>query len=246
MSPALSFADETISELYKSYGIEGAIIIESLDGRTQYIHNKQRAERPYIPASTFKVPNTLIALEEGVIKDDKEIIKWDGKDKGMEPWNKDQTLATAFAVSCVWCYQEFAKKIGNETYLKYLSAMAYGNEKMGGDLTTFWLGAGDLLISVEEQVDFLRKLVNEALPFSQRSIHLLKKVMLVEETAEYSIRAKTGWAGRIEPEHGWYIGYVEVENKVWLFANNIEIRKKEDGALRKKLVMEALKLKGIL
>ena len=62
------------------------------------------AEQGHIPASTFKIPNTLIALEEGVIKDQFEVIKWDGVVRQYAPWNADQTLATAFSRSCVWCY----------------------------------------------------------------------------------------------------------------------------------------------
>jgi len=170
--------DDDISEIYKKHKIEGALIIVALDGSVEFIHNIDRAERRYLPASTFKIPNTLIALEEEVIKGDEEIIKWDGGDKGWAPWNKDQTLDTAFSLSCVWCYQEFAKHIGDERYLKYLSDLDYGNKKTGKDVTTFWLD-GYLEISVREQIDFLRKVYLERLPFKSKNIQLLKKIMPV-------------------------------------------------------------------
>jgi beta-lactamase class D len=238
-------ADEELSALYEKYGVEGALIIALLNASNEYIHNKERTERRYFPASTFKIPNTLIALEEGVIKDDEEIIKWDGEDKGYEPWNHDQTLATAFSVSCVWCYQEFSRKIGNEKYLHYLSVLDYGNEKTGDEVTTFWL-EGDLAISAREQIDFLRKLYNEELPFASKNIHLLKKIMLVEETPAYSLWAKTGWATSPKQQHGWYVGYIVTDDNVWLFANNIDTRTKDGLEFRKKLVLESLKVKGII
>jgi len=244
--PILAVADDNgISELYKKNGIEGALLIESLDGNIKFIHNTVRAEHRYLPASTFKILNTLIALEEEVIKGNKEIIKWDGNDKGWGAWNKDQTLSTAFSLSCVWCYQEFAKKIGNERYIKYLVDMSYGNKKTGKDVTSFWL-EGDLGISVIEQIDFIRKVYLEKLPFKNKNIQLLKKIMLVDETPIYTLSAKTGWANRLKDQHGWYVGYIEVNGKTWLFANNVHISSKGDLRLRKQLVIESLKLKGII
>jgi beta-lactamase class D len=237
--------DSSIAAIYAKHGVEGTIIISSLSGEVEYLHNEERSNRRFLPASTFKILNTLIALEEGVIQDEKEIIKWDGHDKGWAPWNKDQTLSTAFSLSCVWCYQEFAKQIGGETYSKYLSNLDYGNRKTGLGITTFWL-EGDLAISAREQITFLRKLYLEQLPFKSQNIQLLKKIMIVDKTPEYTLRAKTGWARRIKEQHGWYVGYLEVRGKVWLFANNIKINKRADTKFSRKLVIESLKAKGIL
>ena len=188
--PVLAAGDDIdISDLYKKYRVEGALVIASLDGDVEYVHNSVRAERRYLPASTFKIPNTLIALEEGAIKDDKEVIKWDGSDKGWSSWNKDQTLKTAFSVSCVWCYQKFAKHIGNERYIQYLNNLNYGNKKTGKNVTSFWL-EGELGISAKEKIDFLRKIYLENLPFKRKNFILLKKIMIVEETQTFSLQAK--------------------------------------------------------
>ena len=237
--------DIGISELYKKHGVEGTLVIASLDGSIEYIHNSVRAKRRYLPASTFKIPNTLIALEEGVIKDDKEVIKWDGRDKGWPAWNKDQTLKAAFSISCVWCYQEFAKHIGNELYVQYLNKLNYGNKSTGKDVTTFWLD-GELGISANEQINFLRKIYLDNLPIKSRNINILKTIMLVEENQRYSLRAKTGWTNRVKDQHGWYVGYIEANGKIWLFANNIQIKSKSDLVFRKQLVIESLKLKKII
>lgn len=244
--PVLAVGDDIdISILYKKHGIEGALIIASIDGDVEYVHNSARAERRYLPASTFKIPNTLIALKEGIIKDENEIIKWDGIDKGLLSWNKDHTLKTAFSVSCVWCYQEFSRNIGNERYKQYLQDMDYGNHKTGNDVTTFCL-EGNLGISAKEQIAFLRKLYLEELPFKTQNLVLLKGIMLSDENPDYSLRAKTGWANRIKNQHGWYIGYIETNGNTWLFANNIQINSKSDLVFRKQLVIESLRLKNII
>lgn len=244
--PVFATGDDIgIFELYKKHGIKGTLVIAALDGSVEYTHNTARAERQYIPASTFKIPNTLIALEEGIIHDEKALIKWDGRDRALSSWNKDQTLKTAFSVSCVWCYQEFAKRIGDERYMQYLNDLGYGNQRTGKDVTTFWLD-GELRISANEQIDFLRKIYFGNLPIKKKNIDILKKIMLVEEAENYSLRAKTGWAASLKDQLGWYVGYIEADGKIWLFANNIQIKSKSDLVLRKQLVIESLKLKEII
>lgn len=241
----VSAEDADLAKLFQERNVIGTIVMSSLDGRTTYIHNQPRAEERFLPASTFKIPNTLIALAEGVIADEKEIIAWDGQDKGWKEWNKDQSLETAFPLSCVWFYQEFAKRIGNERYVQHLQRMHYGNEQTGKEVTTFWL-EGDLRISAMEQIDFLKTVYAEELPYTPSHLATLKQLMIVEQTPEYVIRAKTGWASRVTPQIGWYIGYVETKGTAWFFATNLEIAKNGDEKFRQEISMEALRVKGIL
>lgn len=241
LMPLSVFAnDKGIAQLYHDAGVEGAILIRSLDGQQEFQHNAPRFEKGYLPASTFKIPNTLIALEEGIITPD-QTIKWDGVKRGYKPWNQDQTLATAFARSCVWCYQEFARKLGDKKYKDYLAAFDYGNHQTGDDIARFWLD-GDLKISHRQQLDFMHKVYHEQLPVKSQHFKTLKEIMLVEETPEYQLRVKTGWTGK----QGWYVGYVETKAGVWLFANHMEVSDMAKLKLRKKLTMDSLKLKGIL
>ena len=99
--------DLELENIFKNNQIDGTIVIESLNTKKIYIYNDKRAKNLYSPASTFKIPNTLIALNEGIVTKD-SVIVWDKKIREYESWNKDQTLLTAFKSSCVWCYQEFA------------------------------------------------------------------------------------------------------------------------------------------
>jgi len=240
-SSMLLAEDADIEQLFINEGVEGSLLIESLNGVEQYTNNSAKAEQAHIPASTFKIPNTLIVLEEGVIKDQFEIIAWDGVERRYAPWNQDQTLATAFARSCVWCYQRFATQIGGARYLHYLDVFEYANKKTGQDVITFWL-EGDLRVSPREQINFLRKVYLEQLPVKPGSIKILKEIMLVEETPAYTLRAKTGWKG----QNGWYVGYVEVGDEVWLFAHHMIINDQVDLPLRQKMVLDTLTLKGII
>lgn len=237
--------DSDITELFTKRNVSGSIIISSLDGNITYTHNDERINTRLNPASTFKIFNTLIALEEHAVASEKEIIRWDGNDKGLEAWNKDQSMETAFPASCVWFYQELAKRLGKATYERYLREVGYGNARVGEELTTFWLN-GDLKISAVEQVDFLKKIYQREYPFRSSSYDALAKLMIVEQSPTYTVRAKTGWAQRVTPQVGWYVGYVESGGKAWFFATNLDISKPEDNRLRQVITYEALKLKGIM
>ena len=189
--------------------------------------------------------NTLIALEEKAISGKDEVLKWDGQIYDFPDWNHDQTLESAFKVSCVWCFQELARRVGAEKYRSYLRKTSYGTLREPFNETTFWLD-GSLQISAIEQINFLKKVYLRQLPFSVHTYETLRQVMLVEQTPSYSIRAKTGWATRVKPPVGWYVGYIETPKEVWFFATNIAVRKKEDLPLRQQLTRAALQAKGII
>lgn len=242
VSPARG-EDAGIAALFRERGLVGAMVISSRDGRTTYIHNEERARTRFVPASTFKIPNTLIALEVGAVASEKVAVKWDGRDRGVPDWNRDQSIETAFPSSCVWFYQELARRVGEDRYAAYLPGLKYGNEQAGPELTTFWL-EGDLRISATEQVAFLKRLYVGAFPFRRSSYELLTRIMVVEQTPAYTVRAKTGWAPGSQV--GWFVGYVEAGETAWFFATNIEMARIEDAPLRQDVTRAALKLKGII
>jgi beta-lactamase class D len=237
--------DPALAKLFAQQGIDGTIVISSFHSEQTFIHNDPRAHHRFTPASTFKIPNTLIALEERVIAGKDDVLQWDGHTYEFPDWNRDQTLESAFKVSCVWCFQELARRVGAEQYRKYLRQFTYGEVRESFEVTTFWLD-GSLEISALEQVDFLKKVYQRALPFSPSSYDTLRQIMLVEHTPAFTLCAKTGWAARGKPQVGWYVGYVETSKDVWFFATNLEVRDEKDLPLRQKLTREALHTKGII
>jgi beta-lactamase class D len=238
--------DPELESIFNDNNVEGTIVISSQDGKKTYIHNVKRAFTRLCPASTFKIVNSLIALETEVIKDENEVIRWDGQNRFLDEWNKDQNLKTAFKNSCIWVYQRFAEKIGTDQYKKYLKKLNYGNQTPGPILTTFWLAEGWLRITPFEQIEFLRKLVLKKHPLQNRSYEILKKVMLQEETPDYKLYWKTGAATKNWKGHGWYIGYLETRGETWLFATNILINNQEDLRMREEITRQCLIKKVLL
>ncbi len=239
--------DADIAKLFSDRNVQGTLVLTTLSGSECWVHNDSRAATLFVPASTFKILNTLIALDAGVI-DEKEVLKWDGKDKGIKAWNRDHTLETAFKSSCIWFYQELARRIGRDKYKAILEKVGYGTANPGPDLETFWL-EGDLKISAGEQIEFLKGLYRKELPFRASSYDTLGKLMILAQKPTYVLRGKTGWAGmghKDSRQIGWFVGYVESRGKTWFFATNIDIEKPEDAKYRQEITLEALTLKDIL
>lgn len=228
-----------MKEYFNTLGIDGTVIVHSLKTKTEYVYNDKRSRKMFLPASTFKIPHTLIALEEGAIANVTDIIKWNGKNHDYKTWNQDQTLPSAIKNSCVWVFQGFTKKISEAKYREYLKKMDYGNMQTGNDLSLFWL-EGDLRISAREQISFLQKLYREELPFSKKNIQYLKRNLVNDKTDSYTLYGKTGLTLRVKEPVGWYVGYVETKNDVWFFAVNISPKDKNDYPLRKEIAYQAL------
>lgn len=237
--------DQAIEKLFAKQGISGTIMVSSLRSGQTFIHNTPRANRRFTVASTFKIFNTLISLEEKAILGKDDLFKWDGHTYAIPDWNHDQTLESAFKVSCVWCFQELARRVGADKYRIYVLKSAYGQLHEPFVETTFWLD-GSLEISVIEQVKFLKEVYQQTLPFSTSSYETLRQVMLVEQTPTFTIRAKTGLAGKSKPQIGWYVGYVETSKDVWFFAMNIDVHDEKDLPLRLNLTREVLRIKRII
>lgn len=202
---------------------EGCFILYDLK-RDRYIrYNSQHCQKRFIPASTFKIFNSLVALETKAIADENTVIAWDGvSNQSFPTWNQDQTMRTAFTRSVVWFYQDLARRIGKERMTKYIQAASYGNQDIEDKIDTFWLN-GKLRISPEEQIKFLVRLYKEDLPFSPAVMQTVKDVMVIERQDNYTLRGKTGWGQDVDSMKniGWYVGYLERDNNVYFYALNM-------------------------
>jgi beta-lactamase class D len=104
---------------------------------------------------------------------------------------------------------------------QYIDAAGYGNRDITGPVDVFWLN-GTLRISADEQVEFLKQLYEGDLPFSERSMKIVKKILVLEKTEAYQLSGKTG-SGQMDSLYtGWFVGYVEEENNVYFFATSIQ------------------------
>jgi beta-lactamase class D len=226
---AKHFADEGTAGTFVGYKIDDYLIIAS---------DKERSGEAVLPASTFKIANSLIALETGVVADpDRDVFKWDGVTRSIEAWNHDHTLRSAIAASAVPVYQEIARRIGAERMQKYVDLFEYGNRDIG----QFWL-TGNLRIDPIQQVDFVDRLRRGALPISKRSQDLVRDILPVTKAGDAVIRAKTGLLGAEtgKPSLGWLVGWAEKGTAQTVFALNMDCREPRHIADRMKLAQQCL------
>jgi len=212
---------DDFKKYYEQYNVSGTFVLYDEKNDKYIYYNQDQAKKHYTPASTFKICNSLIGLETGVIRDENYVIPWDSVNRSISNWNSDHDLKTAFKNSTVWYYQELARRVGGKHMKHWLDTARYGNADTSGGIDKFWLQGG-LRITPEQQIDFLKKLHDNTLPFSQRSMDIVKSIMIAKDTSGYIIRAKTGWGNENNINIGWYVGYVEAKDNVYYFANCIQ------------------------
>lgn len=236
-------------EIIESAQLEGAILIYDESKNTFYSNDFDWAETGQLPASTFKIPNSLIVIETGTLQDASDTIRWYGDERMFDSWEEDMTLKSAFFRSCLPCYQQLTRKMGLANMKKYTSAFAYG--KMAFDSTSFdsfWV-EGDSKISQFQQIEFLKKFYHSQLPISKRTETIVKN-MIREPLGEYQLSAKTGWSIQNEIDNGWYVGFLEASDNTYYFATNVSpgngFDRKKFSAIRKEVTLSGLRALGML
>jgi beta-lactamase class D len=199
-------------DIFKKHGIDSACFELADNSHDQiFLYNLERCSRRFSPASTFKIMNSLIALESNIAPNENMIIQWDGITRKPD-WDKNLSMREAFKVSSVPYYQELARRIGAVEMQKWIDTVRYGNKRTGGALDQFWLN-DTLQISPDEQVGFMKKLYFDKLPMSQRSQRIVRSMMLQEDSTNYKLYYKTGTEFNPEdPKHltkAWIVGFVE-------------------------------------
>lgn len=208
------------NDMLKRDTVEGSIHILDFSSGTFHHSDSARFTETRIPASTFKIFASLMALEHGIVKDENEVLKWDGNKQHVESWNHDQDMKEAFANSTNWFYERICREIGEQRMKEWLDKAQYGCNSIDGK-EKFWLEPG-FELSPEQQIDFLIRLHDKKLPFSDRSQEITKNIMFRSYTAGVSIYAKTGWGMPYNINTGWYVGWAEKNDSLFYFAACIE------------------------
>jgi beta-lactamase class D len=232
--------EEEWGSIFKKYGInDGCFMMRDHSHEEIYYYSKERCIRRFMPASTFKIFNSLVALETAIAPDDQFVIKWDSVVRPNTAWNHDMNMREAFKVSNVPYYQELARRIGKDYMQHYIDTAQYGNRRIGSKIDEFWLN-DSLQISADEQVGLIKKLYFDELPFSDRSQRIVRSMMLQEDKPEYRLYYKTGTGDYKDSTIYWVVGYAEkiehvkehkesmnksdVRNYPFFFAENFSVK----------------------
>ncbi|HBH24360.1 MAG TPA: class D beta-lactamase [Cytophagales bacterium] len=228
--------------------LNGAILIYDFANDKYYANDFDWARKGQLPASTFKIANSIIALETGVVENDSTLFEWDGEKRALKVWEQDLIFRDAFQYSCVPCYQQVARKIGVKAMNAYLTKLDYGNMQVDStNIDRFWL-EGASRISPFQQIDFLKRFYQSELPIAARTVNIMKRLMVIEQNDKYVLRGKTGWSIRNGNNNGWFVGYIEAGGKVHFFATNVAPEEQFDmeifSMIRKEATYKALEELG--
>ncbi len=233
------------ARFFESRKLTGTMVVLDEAKGVMHVWNRKRAETSFSPASTFKIPNALIALDAKVVKDLDEVIPYGGTSEFMKEWERDMNLWEAMKLSNVAVFHQVARRIGLERMRAKLIAFDDGNKETGDDIgQRFWL-RGPLEISAIGHAEFLTKLAKVRLPVSAESVAQVKSLIRYGGKNGSVIYAKTGWIGRQEPQTGWWVGWVEKEGKIYPFAMNAVIPRMEAAKLRIPVALDCLEAIGV-
>lgn len=241
---------DDLARLYAEQQLTGSFILHDLGSDHWVYIDSAQADVATLPASSFKIFSSLYALESGVVSDADFVIPWDGTDHGRASINRDLNLREALEHSAYWYHREIARRAGGATLKHWLDTVGYGNADTSGGFDRAWV-AGGLRITPREQVHFLERLVRNELPFSQRSMDIVKDITLQEDTLGYRLHGKTGWAMGAEGSIGWFVGWVERADGSgpFVFANRCmtpDTLSETFGPARRAISMAALRELGII
>ncbi|WP_341502058.1 class D beta-lactamase [Gallaecimonas sp. GXIMD4217] len=226
--------------------VKGTFVLHDVAAERYQVHDRARAERRFVPASTFKVVNSLIGLSVGAVQDVSEVIPYDGRPVWRQAWARDMDLRQAIKVSNVALYQVLAERIGLERMAENVRRLGYGNQDVGDKVNRFWLD-GPLAISAREQVDYLAKLALGKLPFPAKAQAQVRDILLLEQGDGWRLYGKTGMGpGKDSKWLGWWVGWVEKEGRVYSFALNVDMADASLASKRIELGQAALRALGVL
>lgn len=111
-----------LKRVFDDAGVSGTFVLIDISADRTYVVDPARAARRIHPASTFKIPNSLIAFDTGAVRDDQEVLPYGGKPQPYKQWEHDMALPEAIRLSAVPIYQEVARRVGFERMQAYVDA----------------------------------------------------------------------------------------------------------------------------
>ena len=236
-----------LESVFDDAGVEGTFVLHDTRARESTVVGADAAHERAVPASTFKMANTLIGLETGAVSGLDEVLPYGGEPQRVDAWEQDMSLREAFPASNFPVYQELARRVGHERMAAWVDRFEYGNRDVGGEdvRDRFWL-EGPLEISAVEQTEFLASLARAELPADRAHQEALREIALVEEGDGHTLYAKSGWAVDVDPAPGWWVGWVERGADLYTFALRMEMDEDANAELREPLARELLVELGAL
>jgi beta-lactamase class D len=244
--------------------MKGCFLLYNMKEKTfDKVIGEENCRERFVACSTFKLPLAVMAFDSGVLKDENQTLKWDGRKGFLESHNHDHSAKTWIRDSVVWFSQRLTPQLGKQKIEKYLQDFHYGNEDFSGGLIDAWLvSPGDkspaLKISAYEQVNFMKNLWTDQLPTSKRAMQITRDISFLELSPHgFNLSGKTGsnfYDHNTDQDKrvglGWFISHLEKGDQEYIavanFSDLTPVDAKKYGGLRaKQIVKDILSDEGL-
>jgi beta-lactamase class D len=229
--------DNDLKTYFDAKKVEGCFTMLNNATGEITVYNMELDTMRFSPSSTFDILNSLIALETGVVTDEKMKIKWDGITRQNAAWNKDLNINEAFASNAFPFFQTIAKEIGKDTMQNWIDSISYGNRKIGNSIDSFWMNNA-IKVSPDEQLGMLKRLYFDQLPF-RKSVQLsVREMMVKEDNSNYKFCYKTAsFTDEKNHPYAWVIGWIEENRHVYFFSTVIKANDTNNNTLENGLTV---------
>jgi beta-lactamase class D len=225
-----------IEQQEKDYfnGEKGCFLLYNMKTKSiDKVIGENNCRERFVPCSTFKVPLAVMAFDSAILKDEDQILRWDGVKGFLEQHNHDHNAKSWMRDSVVWFSQKLTPQLGKQKIEKYLHSFHYGNEDFTAGITQAWLvSPGDkapaLKISAYEQVEFMKNLWADRLPASERALKITRQITFLETSPKgFKLSGKTGsnyydndYGKEKRLGFGWFISHIENGDQEYVAATN--------------------------
>lgn len=201
---------------------------------------ERRCRERFSPCSTFKIPLAVMAFDSGILRDESEILKWDGNRNDRAVADRDHNAKTWMQNSIVWFSQRLTLRLGEERFRTYLHDFHYGNKDISAGLIQAWLVPPEskgpaLKISAYEQVEFLKNLWTNKLNVSPRAMRITKDITYIETSPKgFRLSGKTGshfYENDMKVRLGWFVAHIDNGSKEYIVVTNFSDRSPTDEAV---------------
>ena len=177
---------------------------DSVDRWTRHLAASEALQ----PCSTFKLPHALVALETGVISLERNRKRCAPQECHSDHGEID--LDGAIRESCLSYFRQTARAIGAARMAEGLASLRYPAVGNLEPLDGFWL-SGDLKITAEQQLAWIRRFYTEALPVQARHLEVVRAATRRTGTGDWLIQGKTGSS---REGFGWFTGQITRKGQV--------------------------------
>jgi beta-lactamase class D len=199
-------------------------------GAAPMVSDKAECARPTAPASTFKIPHALVALQTGVITLETKIDS--PATTTVASWRGAHTVDSAIKWSVLPFFVRTAELIGPARMVATLEAMGYTRDTFDASVPQFWI-TGDLVVTPLEQLGFLKRFFAGTLPVAPEHVAVVRRAMTMPEGQITNasgahrfalawppgaiVRAKAGNTRVAGERVSWLVGAVEWRQRDYVF-----------------------------